>query len=253
MKNNIFQTIINEVKKNSPEILTGVAVAGIITTTVLAVKATPKALKLIEKKKEEKSVDKLNYVDLVKETWKCYIPATIVGLATVACVVGVNSINAKRNMVLAAAYTITNKTLKEYKEHVREFIGEKKEKQIVSNISKDTLMKDPISKKEIIITSKGDNLCYDTCSGRYFKSNIEDIKRKINELNKRLIDEMYISLNDWYYELGLEPISIGDDLGWNIDKGTIEIDFDSHIAESGEPCLTISYSIEPRFDFANLH
>lgn len=250
---NIFQTIVSEVKKNSPEILTGVAVAGIITTTILAVKATPKALKLIEKKKEEKGVDKLNYVDLVKETWKYYIPAAIVGLATVGCVVGANSINSRRNMVLAAAYTLTDKTLKEYKSHVKEAIGEKKERQIVSDIAKEAIEKDPVSKKEIFITSKGDNLCYDTVSGRYFKSNIEEIKRKINELNKRLIDEMYISLNDWYYELGLEPISIGDCLGWNIDKGTIEIDFDSHIAENGEPCLTLGYSIEPRFDFANLH
>ena len=32
------------VSKRSPEILTGLGIAGMITTTVLAVKATPKAL-----------------------------------------------------------------------------------------------------------------------------------------------------------------------------------------------------------------
>jgi len=37
--------------KNSPTILTGLAVGGLVTTTVLAVKATPKALDILERNK----------------------------------------------------------------------------------------------------------------------------------------------------------------------------------------------------------
>ena len=72
-----FNSVKTSVSKHSPEILTGIGIAGMITTTVLAVRATPKALKLIEEKKDELSVDKLKPIDTVKATWKCYIPATV--------------------------------------------------------------------------------------------------------------------------------------------------------------------------------
>ena len=51
--------------KHSPEILTGIGLAGMITSTVLAVKATPKALKRIEEAKEEKG-EELTKVETVK-------------------------------------------------------------------------------------------------------------------------------------------------------------------------------------------
>ena len=44
----VVQSVKSATVKHSPEILTGIGIAGIISTTVMAVKATPKALKLIE-------------------------------------------------------------------------------------------------------------------------------------------------------------------------------------------------------------
>ena len=44
--------------KHSPEILTGIGIAGMVTTTVMAVRATPKALDLLEK--EEYFLDLLS-------------------------------------------------------------------------------------------------------------------------------------------------------------------------------------------------
>ena len=41
-----------ELGKHSPEILTGIGIAGMITTTVMAVRATPKALDLLAEVKE---------------------------------------------------------------------------------------------------------------------------------------------------------------------------------------------------------
>ena len=73
--------------KHSPEILTGIGIAGMVTTTVLAVRATPKALKIIEEKKREEDVDKLKPVEIVKSTWKCYIPAAITGATSLACLI----------------------------------------------------------------------------------------------------------------------------------------------------------------------
>jgi hypothetical protein len=62
-------------------------------------------------------------------------------------------------------------------------------------------------------------------------------------------DEMYISLNEFYYEIGLNPISIGDDIGWNIDRGYIELNFSSQLTDDGNPCLVIDYQVAPRYEY----
>lgn len=95
-------------------------------------------------------------------------------------------------------------------------------------------------------------LCYDAVSGRYFKGDIEKIKKAECELNRQMRDEMYISLNDFYYEIGLDNIKLGDELGWNIDDGYIDLSFSSQLASDGTPCLVIDYTIAPRYDFRNL-
>ena len=71
-----IKKILVKAEKNSPAILTGLGIAGGITTTVLAVKATPKALKLIEESKywtespwtnwlcSEKYSDSLKYIEM---------------------------------------------------------------------------------------------------------------------------------------------------------------------------------------------
>lgn len=238
-------------RKHSPEILTGIGIAGMITATVMAVKATPKALILIEEKKNEESTNSLTTVDTVKAAWTCYIPAAVTGTVSIACLIGASSVNARRNAALATAYTLSESALKEYQEKVIETIGEKKEQTIRDAVAKERIEKTPVTSKEVIITEKGNTLCFDYVSGRYFKSDIETIKKSINILNRRMRDEMYISLNDFYYEVGLSPIGIGNELGWNIDKGYIEPDFSSQLADDGTPCLVVSYFVEPRYDFRN--
>ena len=110
----------------------------------------------------------------------------------------------------------------------------------------------PAKESEIIFVGDGETLCYDVLSGRYFKSKIDKIKKAENDLNRRMRDEMYISLNDFYYEVGLEPIKLGDDLGWNIDNGYIDLRFSSQLATDGTPCLVIDYGYGPRYDFRGL-
>jgi len=237
------------ITKHSPEILTGIGIAGMITTTIMAVRATPKAIKLIEERKEENDVDKLTPIELIKTTWKCYIPAAITGGLSIVCLIGASSVNARRNAALATAYTLSESALKEYQEKVIETIGEKKEQTVRDAIAKDKIDRNPVSSKEIIITEKGNTLCYDSISGRYFKSDIDKLKKVENELNRRMRDETYISLNEFYYEIGLNPISIGDDIGWNIDRGYIELNFSSQLTDDGNPCLVIDYQVAPRYEY----
>ena len=122
----IAKGIRMSISKHSPEILTGIGIAGMVTTTVMAVRATPKALILIEERKEEIDVDKLTPIELIKATWTCYIPAAITGGLSIICLIGASSVNTRRNAALATAYTLSESALKEYQGKVIETIGEKK-------------------------------------------------------------------------------------------------------------------------------
>ena len=247
----LLGTIRTGLVKHSPEILTGVGIAGMIATTVLAVKATPKALKKIDEEQAAHPFYDLTKLDIVKVTWKCYIPATVTGVTSVACLVGASSVNARRNAALATAYSLSQTALTEYKDKVVETIGEKKERDIRDNIAKDKLERDPVYNKEVVITEKGTTLCYDGVFGRYFQSDMDTIKRAMNKVNRQLVaGDMYISLNEFYAEIGLSPVDIGDNIGWNIDDGTIDVDFSSQIAENGTPCLVITYTVAPRYGFS---
>ena len=239
-------------KKHSPEILTGVGIAGMVSTTILAVRATPKALILLEKRKEEESKEKLDTIDIVKTAYKPFIPVVVTGALSITCLVGGASINARRNAALLTAYTLAENGIKEYKDKVVEVVGEKKEKQIRDEIDKDKLEAHPIKTNEVIIAS-GDTLCFDTITSRYFMSDIEKLRRAENNLNRQLMYEMYVSLNDYYGEIGLPSCDIGDDLGWNANKGMIELNFSSRIADDGRPCLVVSFRVEPRYDFRELY
>lgn len=245
----IIRSVRRSMKKHSPEILTGIGIAGMATTTVMAVRVTPKALMLIENKKDEYETDTLSTIEMVKTAWTCYIPSAIVGGVSIFCLIGASSTNLRRNAALATAYTLSESALKEYQEKVVETIGDKKERDIRDSIAKDEVEQNPVVQKEIIITEKGDTLCFDTLSGRYFKSNRDQINKAVNELNRRMRDDMFISLNEFYYEIGMDGTKLGDVLGWNIDRGYIDIDYSSQLANGETPCLVLDYQIVPEYDY----
>ena len=245
--------------KHSPEILTGIGIAGMVTTTVMAVRATPKALELLKKEEEYRIInrendiiEKISNIDTVKICWKCYIPAGITGILSVACLISASSVSVRRNAALATAYSIAETSLKEYQNKVVETIGEKKEQTIRDAVVKEKIDAHPTKESEIIFVGDGETLCYDVLSGRYFKSKIDKIKKAENDLNRRMRDEMYISLNEFYYEIGLPSIKIGDDIGWNIDReGYIDLCFSSQLNDNDEPVFVIDYGCGPRYDYRN--
>lgn len=245
----VMKDVTKALRRHSPEILTGIGVAGMLATTVMAVKATPKAIMLVNEREVELGVEKLPAKEVVKTTWKCYIPAAVTGVTSIACIVGASSVNLKRNAALATAYTLSETALKEYKDKVIETIGEKKEKEVRDAIAKDQITKNPVSKADVIITEKGDTLCFDAFSGRYFKSDIEKIKRAENEFNRRLLQEDYLSLNEFYYELDLSGTYIGDRLAWRADRGLVEITFSAQLAEDGTPVLVLEFITPPSYDY----
>ena len=238
--------------KYSPGILTGIGIAGMIGATFMAVKATPKALYLIETKKEESEVEELTSVETIKTCWKCYIPAALTTVVSAACLIGASTVSAKRNAALATAYSISEAALREYQEKVVEVVGEKKEKAVRDAVAKDQIERDPVTKSEVVIIDSNSNtLCYEPLSGRYFKSTIDKIKKAEIKLDRQMIQEMYVSLNDFYWEIGLDETDLGDQMGWNLSKGYMDLSFSSQLADDGTPCAVIVYGIPPVYDYQN--
>ena len=250
----IAKQVGSAVAKNSPTILTAVGVAGVASTAVLAVKATPEALNLIEVEEinREGTVGPedpivLSKKDIVKLTWRCYIPSILMGGATIACIISATTIGARRNAALLSVYTLADKALTEYQEKVIETIGEKKAVGIHDAIAQDHLDKNPLSKNNVLITGTGETLCYDEISGRYFKSDIEKLRKAENDLNHDLINEAWISLNHFYELIGLGPIKLGEDMGWLPDN-LVELKFSARLADDNTPCIVVDYKIDPKSD-----
>lgn len=236
--------------KHGPEILTGIGIAGMVTSTIFAVRATPKAIQLLEEETTSKG-DELTVPEKIKTCWKCYIPTAVTSVASIACLIGASSVNSKRNAALAAAYNISTAALTEYKDKVIETVGEKKERAIRDEIAKDKVEKNPVHTKEIIMTGKGKTLCYDGIFGRYFESDMDTIRRALNTINREIIHgDMYVSLNDFYDAIGIGPIRIGNELGWNIDDGEIDVDFSAQLSDDGRPCIVLMYNVAPRYNYS---
>ena len=254
--NGLIKAAKNWTVKHSPEILTGVGIAGMLSATVLAVKATPKALAAIEDAEYEKG-EALTGVEKVKAAWKPYIPAAVTGIGGAACIIGAQSINAGRHAALATAYQLSTTALADYKEKVVETLGEKKEKNIREKVAQKKIddAHEATQPQQIIITGMGETLFLDPVSMRAFKSDIQTVRDVINGLNERMINGMeeYISLSELYQEVGLSRTQTSDLMGWNLGKdGRIQVDFPVGKTDDGQPCLVLDYRVTPRYGFEKL-
>lgn len=244
-------------RRHASEIYTVGAGVGTIATVILTKKASFKAVKVLEEKYHEyidEVQEEVAVTQRAKDTWKCYIWPGIAGTLTLAAIYGGHKVNTARIAVISAAAAMSEQALKEFTAKTVERIGERKTQAITDSIVQDKVINDPVSNKEIYITNKGETLFYDTLSGRYFKHDIETVKKTINELNKELLDDMYVSLNDLYYSIGLKGTELGGQLGWNVNRdGLIDISFVAQKADNDEPCLALSYTVNPMYNYDTLY
>lgn len=261
--NNFKKSVV----KHSPEILTGIGIAGMVGTTILAVKATPKALACIEAEKRRQNrklldeatkngddhcpqIDRLKPIEVVKACWKCYIPAAITCVTSATCLIGASSVHLRRNAAIATAYKLSETALSEYRDKVAETIGEKREQNIREKVAEEQVKKAPITNSEVVVTGNGDTRFLDTMSGRHFLSNVEKIKKAENVLNKRMLHDITgtASLNEFYDEIGLPRTDVGDILGWNTDN-LIDMGVSAQVDDDGQPTIVLDYIIRPDYEF----
>lgn len=221
----ILKTVKNGIGKHSPEILTGLGVAGFVSATVLSVKATAKAMKLLEEAKELKGEEPLSPMEVTKAAWKCYIPTAATIVISGICVISGLNINLKRNAAIASIAAIGENAFREYQSKVIETIGEKKEQAIQSALGKEHIEKDPPPKTTDEVVGK--IWIRDRESGDYIYDYIENVRKCMNDLNWDINhnNESYVSLADFRDAVGFKIREDDYYRGWNVSKGLVDIDF----------------------------
>lgn len=236
-------------KRNSATILTCVGAVGVIATSVTAVKATPKALTLLEKAKEEKGED-LTKLETVKIAGPLYVPSIVLGVSTLACMFGANVLNKRGQASIMSAYALADSTYKDFKSKVTELYGEEAGTKVRAEIAKDKY-------EEQHIEPQGDNLLYyDFYSGRYFEASPAFVKQAEYDFNRTLMLDDCACLNDWYRFLDLEPLEHGDNFGWTTYANSdaywqtwVDFHHENTVMDDGLECTIISFMQDPYPDF----
>lgn len=242
---------------NSPVILTGVAIVGVAATAVLTHKAATESIMNLSDEATkrangpEQSGD-ISAPDRIAIVWKNYVPPVAVGAGTMACMLTATRINLRRTAVFAALYAVTDERAKEYRAKAEEIMGKTKSDKVNGEIIQDHVTKYPPQDGQVIITGKGDDLCLDRHTGRYFLSTIEDLKHAQNRLNHRINLEGSASLSEFYDYIGIDHTQFSDAVGWS-NMELMELTFGSALTDKGVPVLAIEYNVVPQEGYDRVH
>ena len=236
-------------KKNGATMLTIVGGVGVVATTVMAVKATPKALDILAQAEKEKG-EKLTKTEVVLNAAPVYIPTAVMGATSIICIFGANMLNKKQQASLASAYAMLDNSYKRYRAKVVDMLGQDGEEEIKNEIAKDKYAGDDIS------VDNDKQLFYDEYSQRYFEATAYRVQKAEYEVNREINTMGYSLLNDFYEELGLDPVEGGDVLGWSEGgnfarywQGWVDFSHRKVTMDDGLECWIISYFQEPYVDW----
>ena len=231
-------------KQNGSTVLTCAGAIGVIATAVTAVKVTPKAMKLLDKAREEKN-DELTKMEVIKIAGPSYIPSISIGAATIGCIFGANVLNKRHQAALTALYSLLNSSYKEYRSKVNETFGENADHKVVNAIAQERC--DTLAEK-----SSGKMRFMDFYSLQIFESTMEDVYNAEDYINKIINERGFVLLSEFYEALGTRNIIDDDDaVGWPKQllcyHGVDHIAFVHDIinTKSGEECCIITPVVDP--------
>ena len=243
-----------KMKKYSPEILVATGIVGVISSVVMACKATLKVNDILEETKD--TVDKIHateaqnlseytaedakkdltivYVQTGLKFAKLYAPSVILGALSITSILASNNILRKRNVALGAAYAALDQGFKDYRKRVIERFGEEVDRQLKYNIKQEKIEEkviDPETGKEkkvkrtVEVTDGGEfgspfaRFYDDGCRGweKDPEMNLMFLRAEQNYANDRLRTRGYLFLNEVYERLGIPTTKIGQSVGWVYD------------------------------------
>lgn len=238
-----IKTVKSVITANSPVLLVGTAIAGVVATGVLAAKGGYKARGIIDDAQRGKT-EPLSMQEKVQLTWLCYAVPGVTAASTILSVVGVHTIHTKRHAALAGLYAVTSNKLDSYTEKAEELLGAKKTQQLNDSVAQERVDGVPFLNSEVIMTGNGKELCFDETSGRYFMSSMQGIESAFNDLNRQLIDDGDATLNDFYDKIGLPGIPLGADIGWSGEK--VNPRFGATTSPEGHAAISVWFQKEPK-------
>lgn len=249
MTNQLVNKTQMYVKKNAPTILTIAGGVGVVATTVSAIKATPKAVQLLDAAKDFKG-EELTNLEKFKMVAPLYIPTIIYGATTILCIFGANVLNKRHQASLVSAYALLDNSYKEYKKKVIEIHGKDGELEIVEAIVEDKYEKEQPS------TESDELLFYDQFSGRFFNSSMNNVLSTFYQINRDVSCNYSATINDFYDYLDVPHIDGGDVLGWSVGMNSeaywqewIDFAVEERELEDGTKCHFIIIYQEPMVDF----
>lgn len=206
---------------------------GLVASVVSAVNATIKSINIIEQESEIKCYDeehngyfqkKLSNADIVKLTWKEYIPTLAFSVITLSCIGYSNFLNIKTQKDLASAYLMLGKTFNEYRKRNIELSGPEIDKSIIENLSVEQSKNIDVHHSYFfsecnLIPNNTDNetqLFYIESVDRYFTSTLSRVINAEYHLNHNYVGLGYATLNEFYNFLGINTVDNGDDIGWSV-------------------------------------
>ena len=264
MKNGKFMNGVNrtlskagfQIKKHSPEILIVAGIAGVVTSAVMACKATTKINDILDQTKEE--VGKVNdaldnekisedvyskedakkdlaiiYIQTGVKLVKLYGPSLILGALSITSILASNSILRKRNVALAAAYAAIDNSFKEYRGRVIERFGKDLDRELKYNIKAKEISETTVDEngKETTVTktvpvveseepSDYARFFCEGCAGwtKDPEMNLVFLKQQQNWANELLKTRGHLFLNEVYDMLGIERSKAGQVVGWVYDE-----------------------------------
>lgn len=253
--NRTFHKASFQLKKHSPEILVVTGVIGVVTSAVLACKATRKLDSVLEESKEqidkikdyieeegyseeytEKDASKdltITYTQSALKIAKLYGPSVILGAASIGAIFGGHNILCKRNVALAAAYTAVDKGFKDYRNRVIERFGKELDRELKYNIKSDTVEvteldedgKEKTSKVTVNTVDPNElsefaRFYDDGCTGwtKDPELNLVFLKKQQCWANDLLKSRGWLTLNEVYDMLGITRTAAGMVVGWIYDE-----------------------------------
>lgn len=251
---------MNFVKKHGSTILTIAGGIGVVATTVMAVKATPKAIRLIEEAKTEKK-EELTVLEKFKIAGPVYIPSALMGVETLACIFGANALNKRQQAALVSAYAMIDSSYKEYKQKLKEIYGEEAHEEIVNAIAVEKAKDVGITAESLCANTCLTNdascgepvLFYDEFSNRYFEATIEQVITAQYHLNRNFVLRGCAPLNELYDFLGLEPTDYGSKVGWAVGDEIYWVDFNNRkvVLDDGLECYIIETPWGPSTEYSD--
>lgn len=244
---NIFAQTIKTIKSNAPEILTALGVTGVVTTSYLTAKASFKASKAVDEDPRGKVIagifykEELTTKEQVQLVWKLYIPAGVSGALTIGCIIVSARATQRRTTAAITAYSITERAFSEYREKVIEELGKGKEQKIIDGLAQEQVTKTLPGSREVIIAGSGHVLCCELFTHRYFRSDMETLRKAQNDINVKVVNDLYVTLDEFYDVIGLPHTANSSNLGWDSNR-LMDLEFSTVLSEEGEPCLAFDYN-----------